>query len=354
MKSIKPTTSFIIIVLSILTTPLFLTIIRVKVIPQNKLERPIKLNFKRNFPIREDIFKLHSYIKKKWLKNDVVPHLVIEGKDNWKFMGNHFSNSFSESKGLIIFSKKELKQIEKNLQENKKWAADRGTKLYISVSPNKLSIYGDKVDIPRGRTTKLEQLDSICKITGIPFINLGKYLDRKKHEKLYLQTDSHWNNLAGFYAYKATLEEISKEYQSISFCTLKDSDFVLNIYKWSRLGDLNNILYINKYEDFIDVNFKGKLNFETLNKQLDIPKNFRFRNSVYEERYKSEANNLKIVVLRDSFFGAYFHMIANSFGESVFVWDHTFNKDLISKENPEILLYEIVERDIDLLLENKL
>jgi len=85
-------------------------------------------------------------------------------------------------------------------------------------------------------------------------------------------------------------------------------------------------------------------------KILPVPDQYFFASKQYEERYASENNKLKILVFRDSFFGAYSKFIADSFGESVFIWRHNFNKNLIEKEKPNIVFYEIIERNIDILL----
>jgi len=37
------------------------------------------------------------------------------------------------------------------------------------------------------------------------------------------------------------------------------------------------------------------------------------------------------------------------FEEVVFVWSARLNRDIILKEDPDILIYEVVERNVDLL-----
>ena len=73
---------------------------------------------------------------------------------------------------------------------------------------------------------------------------------------------------------------------------------------------------------------------------------------MYESRYIGNANKFKILVFHDSFFNGMSKFFKESFGETVFVWsDLQFG--LVEKEKPDILIYERVERDIDMLLNLK-
>lgn len=124
---------------------------------------------------------------------------------------------------------------------------------------------------------------------------------------------------------------------------------------WEPLGDLNRILQLDKDEYFIDLVRKDTTSkYKAIQENLTAPQGYYFDPSYYEERYKSETNQLKLMVFRDSFFGAYYKLVASNFGESVFVWWHNFNPDLITDEKPDIVLYEIVERNIDILLDDNL
>ncbi len=341
---------FIIVFLTTISIPFVFVILQIKVTPVNKQEKKISLNFKRNFPLRSDLFKVYSQGKNNVFGSEPIPNGVVEGKNGWKFLGNKFSNALSESKGLVVFNQKQLSKISKNLLEKKEWLDKQNIKFYFSIAPNKHSIYGNMIPIKKSnRKTKFEQLDSICKSLDIKFIDLGSNFPKNDSLRLYHKTDSHWNHYGAFYAYNSTLEAIMPDFKNVDFNyrTMKDMD----IEKfWAHIGDLNRALFLEQNEEFINVKPKKPFSFTTQEKILTVPSNYHFGSHFYEERYKSNANDLKILMLRDSFFGAYFESIADSFGESVFIWRHNFNKELIESEKPDILCYELVERNIDILL----
>ncbi len=341
---------FVIITIAIISIPFVFTILKIKVTPVNKQEKEISLNFKRNFPLKSDLFKIYSLGKTTVFDAEPIPYSVVDVKNGWKFLGNKFSNALAESKGLLVFNKSEILQIKQNILERKKWLEQRNIKFYIAVAPSKHTIYGDMIPIRKSaKKTKFEQIDSLCKSIGVKFIDLGADFPRKDSLRLYDKTDSHWNHFGGFFAYKTTMNVISNDYKNVNFNRYTLDDMNIEVYR-RPLADLNRMLFQVQNEEFIDVQPKKPYTFVAQEKKLTPPSDYRFGYAFYEERYKSEVNDLKILALRDSFFGAFSNLIADNFGTSVFVWRHTFNKELIESEKPDIVLYEVVERNIDIFL----
>ena len=79
---------------------------------------------------------------------------------------------------------------------------------------------------------------------------------------------------------------------------------------------------------------------------LMVPGNYTRKPTDYEQRYTSEANDLKILMFGDSFSTSLIKFLKESFGESVFIWHYRFNKQLIIDEKPDIVINEIVERNL--------
>lgn len=85
-------------------------------------------------------------------------------------------------------------------------------------------------------------------------------------------------------------------------------------------------------------------------KSINDPiENYFRKNDDYEKRYKSSVNNLKALIFRDSFSDAMIKFLKHSFGETVFIWHYTLDKELIEKEKPDIVIQIIVERNIEQL-----
>ncbi|GAA3786043.1 hypothetical protein GCM10022271_18320 [Corallibacter vietnamensis] len=340
---------FITVSIVMISIPLVLVLLKIKVEPKNPGEKKISLNFKRNFPLKADLFEMYCNIKANFLKVNPVPNSVIDLNNGWKFLGNDYSNALTESKGIQNFNKEQLETIKTNLLENKKWIEDHGIKFYLSIAPNKHSIYGDMIPIAKSnKKTKLEQIKTLCKNIDIPFIDLGAYFP-KDSIRLYHRTDSHWNYLGGYYASKAIINSLSKDYKTQNFNNHPLSDYEIERFN-SPIGDLNGMLFLKKNEEVITIKPKFEYSWTKQANQLPLPSPYHFDPKDYEHRYTSDVNDLKIIIMRDSFFVALQETIANNFGETLCIWRHNFDKTLMKNEKPDIVLYEIVERNIDVLL----
>ena len=341
---------FVAIFIVIIATPIILFILRVKIEPQNPTDRKISLNFKRNFPLKEDLIKVNNSIKKELLNINSLPEKIIEGKDGWKFLGDSYSDAFSESKGFLLFTEEELKVLTQKLTDRKIFFKAQNIKYYIAVAPNKLTVYNNQLDIENyGAATKLDQFKELCKSLDINFINLGEQFHKEKKHKLYYKTDTHWTFVGGLYGYNEVHKHLTNSFnqhnlKSYSLNDLKKTD------NGVFAGDLNDMLLLERDEPLINYSLKETIKVTELNKSLSLPVNYGNDPTFYESRYQTNNNDLKIIVMNDSFIDFFKSYFVQNFGESLFLWDHTYRKDIISQEKPDIFLHEIVERNLDLFL----
>lgn len=96
------------------------------------------------------MFNIYRDIKTDVFETNVFPRSVVEVDNDWKFLGDKFSNVMLESKSVLVFSKQELETLKSNLLSKQKWFNDNDIKFYISVPPNKHTIYGDMIPIKKG------------------------------------------------------------------------------------------------------------------------------------------------------------------------------------------------------------
>ena len=58
----------------------------------------------------------------------------------------------------------------------------------------------------------------------------------------------------------------------------------------------------------------------------------------------------KLLMLRDSFGNALIPSLSERFSRSVFLWTHSIDRAVVEQEKPDIIILEIVERNLDHLL----
>jgi alginate O-acetyltransferase complex protein AlgJ len=303
--------------------------------------------YKDNFGLRLKYFDLFQFIKADLLKVNPIPQKVVIGTEGWYFLGNSHSDAVAESKGIINFSAQELEALHSKVKAEQAWLEARGIKYYLTVAPNKLTIYGDKLPIVKSsKPTKLEQVRGVLS-KDCNFIDLAGSLATHRNEKLslYYKTDSHWNDYGSFLGYQSIMERIKQDFPEVELPKLEDFDT-------TTIGSYDDLVKMfGKKAPETSFAFKQKRPEQGLEqaRQLPLPSDFVMASDWYEKRYKSNVNKLKIIVFRDSFSHALVKYIKEHFGETVFIWSYSLDKELVEREKPDIVLYEIVERHIDYL-----
>jgi alginate O-acetyltransferase complex protein AlgJ len=346
---------FIFICLLILFLPLLLVIIRVKVDDRFSSEK-INGNFEKNFPLKDDYFSIYFYIKSEIFDVNPIPDKVIDLKNGWLFCGDNFGDNLSESKGLKKFSKNEVDTLKSNILKKEKWLKKNNIQYYIAVAPNKESIYGNLISINKRKSilTKREQIDSLCKKINTNYIDLSSNFPKNGKILFFHKTDTHWNEYAGFFGYLSIINQIKLKNPNQNITPLNINNFYI-AQSDVIIGDLREMLRLVKTEKLVVMNYKKPNSPKSwmLKANLVAPEGYENDPSIYARRFGSKSNKLKIMLLTDSFGGYMVKFLKENFGESVFIWGHTFNKEMIDKEKPDIIIQEFVERNVDFLLDKK-
>ncbi len=342
--------TFIAICISMLSIPLIFVTLRIKVEDRYSTKK-INGNFERNFPLKDDLYSLFAIFKENIFKVNSIPEKAIDLRNNgWLFCGDSFSDNLSESFRLVNFNDTDINTLQENLQNKTNWSKQNNIKYLIAVAPNKETYYSSLIPIKKSSNkSKTDQLKSVCEKTGINFIDLGnKYPSKPKHI-LYHKTDTHWNEYAGYFGYRSILNSLNSNYNSglkpISEAKIKIAQSDI------KIGDLNEMLRRDLTENLVCVKIVNyKPIAKEVPKKLKVPEGYQNDPLAYERRYKTDKKPLKILVLTDSFGGYFINFLKEHFCETVFIWSHKFDKELIQKEKPDIIIQEFVERNIDYLL----
>jgi len=315
------------------------------------LHRDIISNIKKynayysdSFILKNHLFKLYVEIKSTLFKTNPLPSKVVEGKDGWMFVGNKYSDAILESKGILNFKEIELQQIKHNLNTWKKWFSEKKIDFYIAVPPNKLTIYGENLPIifDKINKKKSEQFKLLCDSLAINHLDMFEN-HHNINGQLFSKTDTHWNDAGAYLAYQNLMSLIQINYPVVKVIPIDSFNSKARTF-WVR--DLTKMLSkkVREEEIFYEIkNSKAK----PIKDRLTVPKTYSYNPDTYEIRFKSDANDLKVLIFRDSFSNALIKYIKESFGESVFIWKNKLNKEIINKENPDIVIAICVERSID-------
>jgi len=308
---------------------------------QNSVEfiRKYYKYFKDNFTGRDYIISLYNDVKYNLLNESTVPDRVFIGKDNFLFYSNkNDGDPVSDYQGLIKLDSKQLEIIALKLENLQKWLNDNKIMFYFVVAPNKHTVYHDRMpdNIKKGESTSADQVIYYLLSRNIPVIDLrGILLEARKNTdyNLYYKTDTHWNNLGAFIAFQHITQILHKDFKNIS-------SFELDMKKIKKLenrngGDLYRMLGIKNYPFFEMIMFT-------------YPKNYIVtKNDTTGIITKGVGEGLPVAVIyRDSFSTALWPLMSNNFNKASYISSYKIDKDLIKKEMPEIVIFQIVERNV--------
>lgn len=312
--------------------------------------KAIDQDFKSKYGLRAIYLQAHNDFKYSFLKESAIPKKVLVGKDGWFFLGNSSSNVVFESLNSSTFSEEEKHLIRDKLKANKSWCDSLGVPYFTCVAPNKLSIYPEFLSdkIMEG-DSKFEDLQNFLEQEGVHLIDLSeKIVQQKSHKRLYHKTDTHWNDDGAYLGYLKLMEELQKTFPQVTPVLL---DSYSKLIVDSIHMDLTFMLGLNNIEERIVYKSK-KTNLIELPRRLEVPEGFSHEAWEYEIRYKNENGiPLKVMLIRDSFSRAMLKYLRDTFQEVVLIWDWKIRKEMVLKEKPDVLIQEIVERDIESFLE---
>lgn len=299
------------------------------------------------FPFKNASFYCYKNIEEKFDKNP-IPNKVVQGDSGWYFLGDSYNYCIRKSKGLQNFSSKQLEKIKAHWIERKQWVDSLGIPLIIAIAPNKHTAYGRYLNIKQSnRITEFQQYELLGEEIGLNVLNLGQLFSQRINRKplLYYKEDTHWNDLGAYLGYRALMKRLRGKFPDLEIIDVSELE-TLNYPPQEK--DLSKMLKNDVVENTMYIKMKNPI-FSKLDNRLVEPNYCNLLPGHYERRYASSKNHLKALIFRDSYSNALEQFIRESFGESLFIWDPTFDKELIIKEKPDVIILEIVERDLSLL-----
>jgi len=313
----------------------------------NKFSKEFDSWFNDQYGFRDYLIKYSSLLHVKIFSTS-PSNRVLLGKDGWLFYADKADgDSVSCYQNINLYTEEKLKIIKDNLVEQENWCKMHDAEFILMFIPNKETIYGEYYPNginKMGSYSKLDQVINYLKLhTDIRIVDVRKELiNAKNRAQIYYKTDTHWNSFGAFIGYQGLIKEINKSNPKVKPDTLDDFD----IQKVNQKGgDLTRILNLEYYYDDSDFIFKRKKDDTYI---INIPLNdFDGGRDISKS---SDKLLPKAIMFRDSFTKKMIPFISNQFSEIVYDWTEKINHNLIKEEKPNIVIFEIVERRIDFLI----
>lgn len=307
--------------------------------------------YEDNFGFKKTLTSLNSYYKLKAFNASSKPNSVNIGKDNWLFSVDPINSGDYQNKKT--YSPEELIKIKHNLEEAKQWHENRGIHFFVMILPIKSSIYSEYLPEnmkKKNNISKLIQLrDYLEKNSSAKIIDLtNELLEAKKIHHVYYKHDIHWNFDGGYLGYKKLIQNMAEFNADLKPITLVNYKKEINLKTNADLSkqlSLETILANEEpdYKRICDYPFEEITPPEYSSTTL---KQKTRRTIIRKSRLP------KAVVYRDSFFNMMITFFSENFSDCVYLWSDEMSQEVIEKEVPNFVVYEMIEANIDKLLED--
>ena len=285
--------------------------------------------FADHFGLRHEMITLNDQLTGTMLKT-LDSSSVLLGKDDWLF----YKSTLADYTGADLFTARQSYAAARVLGLMQEYCKQNGVFFYFTIAPNKNSIYGSQMPARYAAASKrnVQLLEQQMQQQNVRYIDLFEVLSDSQ-EQLYYHLDSHWNMRGAQKAAQALLEELKgSEVEFDPFVTGK---------KLLHTGDLYEMVYPAGSETEQDTAYDFTYQYD---------EKFHSADDITIHTKNSEADG-SVFVYRDSF-GINLHpFLAQSYGSACFSRNMPYRLTAAMEEQPDVLLVELVERNLNWLLE---
>jgi hypothetical protein len=271
---------------------------------------------------------------------------AISGRDGWLYFSGGLM--IDDVMGNRPFSEGELEAWRQLLVARRDWLAKQGIRYLFVIAPDKHSIYPEHLPEWLARSARphrrLEQfVDWMKTRSDVPVLDLrGALLAEKARARVYLRTDTHWNDRGAFAAYRSIIASLNasgmalKPLDSAAFrasaVDLPAGDLARMLGRESSMPETGEIL-LESLPPLVALRPRT---------DTDLRKKWIPGTEPLITEHPSAAG--RVVVFRDSFAIALMKFLGYNFNRAVYVWQQNWDRAIIEREKPDVVIDEMLER----------
>lgn len=258
---------------------------------------------------------------------------TLMGKDDWLFLKDNLDAYL----GNVTYSEEEISNMIEQYAGLKARFENYGCEFVLFIAPNKMSIYDNQMSDYYVKKTSdfdtkqlVERLQETTDITVI--FPLEEMLSVRDKFQLFYKYDTHWNPLGAYVGVQTILERLNEETVALSQEMIEVVEFVEHD---SAKDDLADMIGMSEYlVEECDFGIKGSY-------QMDHIENY------VEGIYVNDVapNNEKVLFIGDSFRCDMVPYLVDNYREVYQIHLDNFEETLVETYMPDIVIYEVVERE---------
>ena len=285
--------------------------------------------FADHFGFRHEMITLNDWLTEAAFKT-LDSSSVLLGKDGWLF----YKSTLEDYTGANLFTGRQSYAAAHVLGLMQEYCEQNGIDFCFTIAPNKNSMYSSQMPVRyvEASVWNAQLLKQQMEQQNVRYMDLFEVLSNSK-EQLYYRLDSHWNMRGAQLAAQALLSELKGH--EVEFDSLVTEE------KIPHTGDLYEMVYPAGSEIEQDTVYDFTYQYdEKFHSADDI--------TIYTKNSEADGS---VFVYRDSF-GINLHpFLAQSYGSACFSRNMPYRLTAVTEEQPDVLLVELVERNLNWLLE---
>ncbi len=296
-----------------------------------------------NFGLKKTTVNNYIYFKNTVLEENPIPNKVVQGKDGWFFLGNYHKNVLNNSFGDDRSKRSDIQKIASYLTRIKTYLSKKNIDFIIVIPSDKHRVYQEYLPYQlKQKTTKLQRLKNILKtVYNFDIVDLYEPLmNAKEDNQLYSKTDTHWNDYGAYIGYNEVINKLNINNKSLNLLPIKIEDYNIEKVDFEN-GDITRLLNLKTNDHYVRFNKKIKSNVFLKDKKPTLL------------NYINPDKKLKLLMYRDSFSMAWIPFFNETFGESLYIEKYDFNTFQIESYKPDVVIFELIERNIISVLSKK-
>lgn len=277
---------------------------------------------------------------------------VMPGNDGWFYWLGEDGHSLDRHyRGTMPFAQRDVDNTVSEFARRRDWLAARGIAYVVIAAPEKFTIYPEHLPAWIAKSPLPSPYDRVRAAVErdgrVMFVDpRASLLAAKARERVYFQTDSHWNYNGAAVAYRELMRTVRNVLPPGTLSTIAPAPrpvYVPGVDFYS--GDLVRMLGLPaRFVREDDVAPLGKVLGDAAGRcarRIDKDEYPGFEFFVCDRPGLPRA-----VVLRDSMAISLIPLLSENFSRVVYVSTRELDRALIEREKPDIVIEELVERSL--------
>ena len=297
---------------------------------------------------RDFMISLHARFKVGWLGASPSEKLIV-GKEGWFFVND--PTAVAQYRGIARLDAEQLETWRQVLEERRDWLAARDVAFILVLAPNKHQIYSEYMPDHLPRVGVEEQHAQLAKYlkehSTVQVVDLMPVmLEAKQKERVYHKTDTHWNDVGAYLAYRQILAAVAVALPQFAD-NLQPVKVKLNRYVGRGIGLTSMVGLSDVYREEIPQLIK----LDPRSKILMGKKTKHY--AQLEREQKPLAHGVpgaalpRAVIFRDSFSNSLIPYLSENFSRVLYVWARDVEGRIVEREQPDVVIQQIAGRILD-------